>query len=52
MVERLASDIHSSLMDPFISYKEMKCCEYIPWYLIGLLSGRLFLCSLRLDRPG
>jgi len=25
---------HSSLLDPFISYAKMKCCEYAPWIIL------------------
>ncbi len=27
-LDGLARDKHSSLLGPFVSYKEMKCCEY------------------------
>ena len=28
MMNELARDKHSSLLSPFVSYEEMKCCEY------------------------
>jgi hypothetical protein len=42
-LERLAMDEWSSLLDPFISHKKIKCCEYSPWAHINktLFSSQL-----------
>jgi len=33
-MEMLVREKHSCLLDPFVSYVKMKCCEYTPWYRI------------------
>jgi hypothetical protein len=37
MLQWLTSDKHSYLLGQFLSYKEMKCCEYAPWSWIRTL---------------
>ncbi len=29
-----ARNKHSSLLDPFVSYEKMECCEYAPFTLV------------------
>jgi hypothetical protein len=46
-LEIIARDKHCSLLDPFVIYKKMQCCEYAPRFdihkiTIELLIGTIF----------
>jgi hypothetical protein len=43
-LEMLVRDKHSSLLDPFVSYTRMKCCEYRP---SGLYHKTYYGCNLQ-----
>ncbi len=59
-LERLATDKHSSLLEPYISYKEMKFCKYnsrdhihktsFSWKLKNEFNKLIVLHNTRLER--
>ncbi len=44
--EKLAGDRQSNLLDPFISLKNMKCCEYRPRVTLVALAFLSDFCAI------
>ncbi len=45
-LERLSRNKHSSLLDPFVTYEKVKCCEYGPGSNLQILGCAVFVPSI------